>query len=371
MLFLEIKMKWMAILLLSTFAWAGVRGGVVGGIPRTQPAQSIRDLRAVRKGDKVTLTWSWPRELADGTRSLGSTWVCRSISASASPSTSESGCTPVGKVEAGQSAAKLGTNSVAPRFTDTLDDKLEAADPPRFAIYHVELTAADGGGLASSNYASVSLAPAASLKQVNFSLDPIGVYLIWQEVVETDPAGVEFDCRIWRREKGAARKVAVRFLRSVMHEDEGGLWSAVDNTIEWEKSYTYWITPITRVYSPRHELLAEFEGDDAGPIEVTAHDVFAPATPEDLSAVPNEVPTKKFIDLLWRPNTERDLAGYNIYRREEGGSFERIATAPANMLSYQDWKVTAGHKYFYAISAVDLRGNESGKTHEIGEVTPQ
>jgi hypothetical protein len=39
------------------------------------------------------------------------------------------------------------------------------------------------------------------------------------------------------------------------------------------------------------------------------------------------------------------------------------------MLSYQDVNVSAGHTYFYAISAVDLRGNESGKTPETGDVS--
>ena len=84
----------------------------------------------------------------------------------------------------------------------------------------------------------------------------------------------------------------------------------------------------------------------------------------------SEIPDKKFVDMVWAPNAENDVAEYRIYRKEEGGELTRIGTAPATMLSYHDTNVVAGHKYFYAISAVDLRGNESRKTPETTEVTP-
>jgi hypothetical protein len=309
------KPKAVFLLLPVALAWAGVEGEA--RVPQKQAAQVVHNLRARRKGDKVTLSWSLPRARAG---SVATTWICRSVSPSPSLSNADDGCTPVGKIESGSETA---SDSASAGFTDTLDDKLQEANPLQFAIYHVELTGTEGRGAGSSNHVSVSLAPTAPARQINFSLDPVGVYLIWQEAAETDPANVEFDYRLWRQEKGTRKRIAVSFLHSVMHEDEGGLWSAVDPTIEWEKTYNYWITPMTRVYSASHNLIAEFEGDDAGPVEVTAHDVFPPATPEDLTAVASEVPAKKFVDLLWRPNTERDLAGYNIYRREEGGKLAR------------------------------------------------
>ncbi len=51
-------------------------------------------------------------------------------------------------------------------------------------------------------------------------------------------------------------------------------------------------------------------------IEVVTHDVFPPGVPERLLVVVNRISGKKFVDLIWAPNTEKDLAGYNIYRRE-------------------------------------------------------
>ncbi len=376
----QVKSNTILLLLVSAmFASAGVPGGVRGGLPPTQPSQAIRDLRAVRKGDKVTLTWSHPRQIAGGARPLGATRICRSVSSSPAaspPANPIAGCTPVGQVDAGKSGTTAGTSSLSLHFTDTLDDQLQSADPPRFAIYSVELAGADGRTVASSNPASISLAPIAAVKGLHFQLDVRGVFLIWEQEAEMRPTSVEYDFRLYRQEKdahmgkSAAKKVAIPFLRSVVHTREGERLSAVDTNIEWEKSYVYWVRPVTRVYSPDHKLVAEIEGEDSEPTEVFAHDVFPPATPVGFLAMASEIPDKKFVDMVWAPNAENDVAEYRIYRKEEGGELTRIGTTPATMLSYHDSNVVAGHKYFYAISAVDLRGNESRKTPETTEVTP-
>jgi len=62
---------------------------------------------------------------------------------------------------------------------------------------------------------------------------------------------------------------------------------------------------------------------------------------------------------------EKDLAGYNVYRREADGQIKRVNVAPITMLSFQDTDIAPGHTYFYCISAVDIHGNESAKSPEI------
>ena len=372
----QVKLNTILLLFSAMLASAGIPGGGSGGLPSTQPSQVIRDLRAVRKGDKVTLAWSQPRQIAAATRPLGATRICRNISSSPTASTSDLHCTPVGEVDAGKSEATAGTSSVSLRFADTLDDKLQDASPPQFAIYRIEIAGADGRTIASSNPASVSLAPTAAVKGLHFELDVRGIFLIWEVEADRRPASVEYDFRLYRQEKApqagksTAKKIAIPFLRSVTHMGEGERLSAVDINIEWEKTYVYWVRPLTRVYAADHKLIAEIEGEDSEPAEIFAHDVFPPATPEGFMAMVSEVPERKFVDLVWAPNAENDVAEYRIYRKEEGGELARIGTAPAMMLSYQDKNVVAGRKYFYAISAVDLRGNESTKTPETTEVTP-
>lgn len=219
-------------------------------------------------------------------------------------------------------------------------------------------------------HTTMSKAPLVPAQKVHFQLDVHGVYLIWTAVVKEHPATVEFDYRIYRSEKGSAKKTAIPFLRAVVHQDEGERWSGVDTSIQWEKTYIYWVRPVTRVFTAGHRKITEIEGPDSEPMEVIAHDVFPPARPEDLLAFASDDPNNRFVDLIWAPNMEKDVVGYNVYRREDGADTERINSAPIKMLSFQDAKVIAGHKYFYAITAVDLRGNESAKSQETAEVKP-
>ena len=111
------------------------------------------------------------------------------------------------------------------------------------------------------------------------------------------------------------------------------------------------------------------EGEGAA-LEVTAHDVFPPAVPESLLALVGRIPGKKFVDLTWAPNVEKDMTGYNIYRREAGMELVRIRTVPATILSHQDNEATGGHTYFYSLSAVDANGNESAKSSEVAASVP-
>ena len=78
-----------------------------------------------------------------------------------------------------------------------------------------------------------------------------------------------------------------------------------------------------------------------------------------------------FIDLTWAPDTEADLAGYDIYRHEQGAEPVKISSEPVKTPAFRDRNVVTGHKYFYSVSAVDLRGNESGKSGEASEAVPE
>jgi hypothetical protein len=104
-------------------------------------------------------------------------------------------------------------------------------------------------------------------------------------------------------------------------------------------------------------------------ITVDTRDIFPPVIPTGLVAV--VVPEEKSIDLSWVANTDRDLAGYFVYRSEHAKSPIRISPAqPIPAPSFRDTSVQSGHHYFYSVSAVDRAGNESARTEEIEEVYP-
>jgi fibronectin type 3 domain-containing protein len=114
----------------------------------------------------------------------------------------------------------------------------------------------------------------------------------------------------------------------------------------------------------------EVEGDDSPVIAVLAHDVFPPATPSGVQAVYSTA-ERPFIDITWTPNTESDLAGYNVYRHSGNASPVKINSELVKTPRFADPDIQPGMKYFYSVSAVDLRGNESGRSEETSEAVPK
>jgi fibronectin type 3 domain-containing protein len=76
------------------------------------------------------------------------------------------------------------------------------------------------------------------------------------------------------------------------------------------------------------------------------------------------------VDLIWAPDTDADLAGYNIYRHEEGAQPVKINSDLVKTPAFRDTTVLGAKKYFYSVTAVDLRGNESGHSEEASETVP-
>jgi fibronectin type 3 domain-containing protein len=119
------------------------------------------------------------------------------------------------------------------------------------------------------------------------------------------------------------------------------------------------------------QVIAEVEGEDSPEVKVFAHDTFPPAQPTGVQAVFSGVGQKPFIDVTWAPNTDEDLAGYNVYRHEQGTEPQKLNAKLLATPSFRDDAVQPGHTYIYAISAVDLRNNESQRSEESSETVPK
>ena len=73
--------------------------------------------------------------------------------------------------------------------------------------------------------------------------------------------------------------------------------------------------------------------------------------------------------LAWDPNTESDLAGYRIHHGTASGSYT-VHTDVHNVTSYTVTGLTAGQTYYFAATAYDASGNESGYSNPVSYSVP-
>jgi hypothetical protein len=326
--------------------------------PSLELPKPVGDLKAARKGDKVLLTWTAPRETTDKLhiKEMGKTRVCRSAAA---PAAME--CVEVAEPPAGQAPA-----SAAAGYTDALSRELQEQNPAGFAVYTVEVSNARGRSAGPSNAVKVPLAPTLPPPAgLEARVTAEGVALAFSP--PSPPAAQDTFThllRIYRHAVGATGDTVAAELPLPAPP------AFLDKSIEWEKSYRYRVTTVTRM-APPGGTPVEVEGDDSSTVEIVARDSFPPAAPTEVQAVASSGGGQSFIDLTWTPNSEADLAGYNVYRRQAAGQPQKISAEPVKTPAFRDSAVSPGETYLYSVSAVDLRSNESGRSEETSESVPQ
>jgi len=322
------------------------------------------DLRASRKGNVVTLTWSEPRLTTDrqSVRYLGPTRICRS----AEPEMAECG-DPAGLAAAPQRVPKQKPAQAKPQlYADTLPSALQEQNPAGEITYAVEVLNRDGRGAGLSNRVRVPAVPTLPPPQ-DLAAEPAakGIVLTWTSAGSMPgPAGVEHRYRIYRRDESTGKDAVA----GEVPVGEAGSAQFVDSSFEWEHTYLYRAVTVSIVSRPGGEV--QVEGDDTPAVRVVAHDVFPPDVPAGLQAGYSGEGQKAFVDLVWAPVTDADFAGYNVYRHEVGATATKLNSELVKSPSYRDSAVDSGKTYFYSVSAVDVRGNESGKSEEASETVP-
>ncbi len=323
------------------------------------------DLRALRKGNHVTLTWSEPTRTTDrqSVRSLGSTLICRSLEPD------RNGCShPVAQLPPPPRPTQPSKTTQPPLqvYVDTLPATIPEQNPTGNIMYAVEVLNRDRRSAGLSNRVTVPAPPTLPPpSDFHAQLTASGVEFTWTSAA-TPPAlpGVQYRYRIYRRDASTGKDA----IAAEGPLSEAGPIRSQDSTFEWEKAYLYRITTVSIVSRPAGE--DQVEGDDSPEVRIVAHDVFPPAVPQGLQAVYSGEGQKPFVDLIWAPVTDADLAGYNVYRREGDTAPIRLNSDLVKAPSYRDSAVMPGKTYFYSVSAVDLRGNESARSDEGSETVP-
>lgn len=254
--------------------------------------------------------------------------------------------------------------------SDDISSLLGSAATSDFVLYHVESVSGGGRTSLPSNLVSVpAVVTAPAPQRLALGLVPEGVTINFD--LPTSPGSTrlnsEYIFRVERRQSNAAVDTLPVIVAQVRTGQQ--VLPLTDSRIEWEKSYDYWVTPVTLWRAGPQQ--GEVEGEDSPHATIVAHDTFPPEAPAGLQAVFSGVVDKPAIDLTWMPNSEEDLAGYNVYRRTAEGPVTKVNTQLLKTPAFQDNTVVLGQTYVYSVTAVDLRGNESAQSQQASETVPK
>ena len=399
-----------ALAAVTGLAASGLLGCGTPGVPQP-PSLNLPDpvsnLSAIRTGDAVKLTWTMPEKNTDKLKLKDNVQVhiCRREG--------DEACTPVD--------LRSGVDLTFPPqadgiFTETLPPAL-ATGSPRKLTYFVELKNKKGRSAGFSNAAAILAGQApAAVAGLSAVVRKQGVVLHWTANVGPGESGTPTVIRLHRKlvsppqpkpqgQSGLLAPEPEPVERSLVVEAPDQIPRAIDNDIRLGQVYEYRAQRVIRVAitdpampgkpnagqpqagqpqarqtqggsaqagtSSQAQAL-ELAGPLSEPIRVDAADIFPPDVPTGLAAIATQSGTETSIDLSWKANTDSDLAGYIIYRREGDGPWQRISPAePVVGPAFHDPHVRPGQTYRYAVTAIDQTGHESGRSAEAQETAPQ
>jgi hypothetical protein len=356
------------------FGTAALAGCGVPGVPKPPSLElplPVTDLRAVRKGDNVYLSWTAPAETTDrlAVHRLGPVHICRNVDAPMNDCTNPVGevpAPPVAEVSSRQRKSGQPAARIQSAYIDPLPQSLLVENPATQIFYAVSVLNEHGRSAGLSNIVSVPAVaalppPSGFTAQVTAE----GIVLNWIAVAPPpETAGLQHAYRVYRRADGTNVDTVVGEVGR-----DASATQLVDHSFEWEKTYSYRATVVTLIHEPAKPEI-QLDGDDTASIKVFAHDVFPPAVPSGLQAAFSGAGQPPFIDLIWAPDTDADLAGYNVFRHEADGEPVQINVELVKTPAFRDSNVVSGRNYFYSVSAVDVRGNESARSQEANEAVP-
>ena len=322
----------------------------------------VEDLAAVRTGEEVKLTWTMPRRNTDKLpiKTNVTAQVCRRENADP--------CASVARLD-------LAPGSPA-SFQESMPTAL-ASGSPRPLSYTVELQNRSGRSAGASN-AAVILAGEAPPPVAGFAAEvrKSGIVLRWTAADRAvDPhLAVRLHRKLLTPHEGPKQTGPLAtppepIDQNLLVDSDAG--RALDASITFGNTYEYSAQRVARIQVDGRTV--ELAGEISPPIRIDAQDVFPPAIPAGLAAVATagEAGAPPSIDLNWEPDTELDLAGYFVYRREDQTPWQRISgEQPVVGPAFHDATVHPGRTYRYAVSAVDRGGHESGRSAEAQETVP-
>jgi hypothetical protein len=358
-----------SLLIVLSLAGCGMPGAPLP--PSLNLPVPVSNLTAVRAGDQVALSFKLPVRTTDKVtlKGLIATRVCRNDKPS-------SQCNAVTTLELAPGADAA--------FTDSLPAPL-ASGAPRPLTYHVELVNSKGRSAGLSNGAEILVGQApAAVAGLTAELRKEGVLLRWAPgPPDAPPSAVRLVRTLLtpppkkssQNSPAGSLPAPPEPVQRELLVDSGAAGRALDSDIRFGESYEYRAQRVARITEKGQQL--ELAGPLSAPVRIDAADIFPPSVPQGLAAVATagDNGNPPAIDLSWQPDSDPNLAGYIVYRREDGAdnsaAWQRISPAqPVIGPGFHDPNVQTGHSYMYAVSAIGQNGRESARSAEASETVP-
>lgn len=317
--------------------------------PNVTPPSTIQDLRLEQQGDRIVLDFSLPSTYIDGQPLEPRSVAIYRLTLPRADQPPSVG--PEQLAQGGQVIEKLQLEGLRAiiyngryRFEDVVTVPDRSVIFQRSFLYALRFYSPRNVASQFSNMVFISpVAPAAAPDLHLSRVSERSILLEWSA------SGRNVDG------SAPARVVGYRIFRGYSEQNlvkladiEGDVRRYSDSAIALELIYYYAV-----------QARSSAEPLSFGPISrtvsVTTTDVFSPLPPQGLAATVSS----GRVELVWEPNEESDLQGYNVYRSGTiEGEFPKINDAVMVVNAFSDSPAGKG-TFYYRITAVDRKGNES------------
>lgn len=356
-------MRWARAALLAALASVIVGCGVQAPPlpPRVQVPQQIKDLHANQVGSTIRLSFNLPVLAIDGERLTKPVHIniFRTIS---SPGQKPAAPDTSGAAWLSLTPRELPRNIRAGKFDYPMQlspQEFRQQQGYTFSFAVIAFTRGFRGHprkSAPSNIAQAKLVDVTRpVTNLVVKTTQAALLLNWQKPAETltgAPPEHLTGYRVYQSSTGKVGTFQLLGKSATTHFD--------DKNFHFGRQYYFQVSAVTSADG------TVAESEHSGSVGVKPRDVFPPPVPTALTAVNSA----GAVDLLWAASTASDLAGYNVYRSEDGGPYQRVNKKLVLTPIFHDTSVVPGHHYQYAVTAVDLSGNESARSKPASVTTP-
>lgn len=303
--------------------------------PARRIPRDIADLTAVQRGDKIFLQFTLPKVTTEGDLIAKFETVEVETGADATPFSTDAWFAKMKPIEIDVSGDDQ---------TSAISHQIEAGPyVDQQIVIAIRTSARRGRWSPFSNFVHLQIVPPLDPPKIEVTATGRGYLVSWT------PQRDHLNWRIYRR--ATASQPAPVLLGTADAPPY------LDQTAQFETDYEYTVVAIEET------PVSVAESDPSLAFHVNEKDTFPPVVPASITVLAGS----NSLEVTWERSPDADLKGYYVYRAVDNGEFQRIGdlqTTPA----YSDHEIKPGLHYRYAVSAVDLKNNESERS-SVAEIT--